>query len=218
MARASAYLASAAAAAALIVYISHRRRALRKSPRRTVYYATSAFVHKHLATEVLNLVKQCFPTALDEDDSAESIVSCLCGFHDEELCTWLFLLDENNNDRVDALALVIPYHDRLYLSTVGVAPHCQRRGLGTLLLRSASAYAKEVLRLDRLSGSVDATKEVDAPRLKRYYEGLGGQMEPPPPMGGDAFAGRTTLRIDAPSGPITSRGVPPPVPLLRIGA
>ena len=121
---------------------------------------------------------------------------CLCGFHDEAACTWLFILDEDDDDRMCALALVIPYHDRLYLSTLAVKPRLRRQGLGTLLLRSASAYAKDVLHLDRLSGSVDATREADASRLKRYYEALGGQMEPPPPMGasGDEF-GRTTLRI-----------------------
>lgn len=217
--RAATTLAAATAAAAIIAYHVSRRRAPLRNSRRTVYYAPSAFVHKHIANEVLGIVKQCFPTALDDDDNASTIVSCLCGFHDEDACTWLLIMDDtsSNNHRVVALALVIPYHDRLYLSTVGVAPHCQRQGLGTLLLRSASAYAKEVLRLNRLSGSVDATREMDASRLQRYYEALGGQMEPPPPMGGDAFPGRTTLRIDAPSGPTTARGVRPPVPLLELG-
>ena len=198
---------SAVVAAAVGLMLYRQRRALSQS-QRAVYFATSSATREHLSQELFALVKECFPDDIDEEDATD-IVSCLCGFHDEESCTWLFTFDDH--ERVCAVAMVVSYHDRLYLSTVGVAVQSRCRGLGTLLLRSASAYAKDVLRLDRLSGSVATTHPSEASRLKRYYERLGGTALPPPPSSGALQP--TTLRIDAPSGPSTACGTPPPLPL-----
>lgn len=200
-----------AVAIAVVVYTRRRRH-----PRqRSLVYSANSDLARDYAGDIFELVKECFPGEFDDTDATTDIVACLCGFHDESTCTWLLIFDEIDgkvDGRVCALALIVPYHDRLYLSTVCVTKCLRQRGLGTLLLRSASTYAKEVLNLDRLSGSVATTNRQDADRLKRYYQRLGGYTEPPPPMGD---CERTTLRIDAPSGVATAFGVLAPTALAK---
>jgi ribosomal protein S18 acetylase RimI-like enzyme len=196
-----AVAASAAVLLALAYLYARRRRQAAVS----VYRASTRDARAH-AEGIFNLVNKCFPGHFDDEDKCD-ICGCLCGFHDEDRAAWLLVFDPEY--RLCALSLIVPYHDRLYISSLCVAPRYQRQGLGTLLLRSASAYAKECLHLDRVSGSVAVT-ELTAERLQRYYERLGGKAEPPPPMQGSA---PTTLRLDALSGAPTSAGVPPPTPL-----
>ena len=189
--------------------ILHRRR---HTLARLVYVASSSFVREHYAAQVFALVKDGFPDDI-EDDDRDDIVGCLVGFHDEECCKWLVIPADAGT--MCALALVVPYHDRLYISTVCVASCWRRQGLATILLRSASIYAKEVLNLERLSGSIALARQHNAIRLQRFYKRLGGAVEPLPPMEGGAGCERTTMRIDAPSGAVTAHGVPLPAPIER---
>ena len=104
----------------------------------------------------------------------------------------------DEGQRVCALSMVVSYHDRLYLSTVGVAMCSGSRArLSTAI---GECVRPRVLRLDRLSGSVATTHPLGlAPEALYELQWHGstasassGALQP------------TTLRIDAPSGPSTA--------------
>ena len=160
----------------------------------------------HMA-EIDSLIRRSFPEehgAVGSEDS-EDIVNVLCGFHDADICSWLFCSLEGRPGLV-CVALVAEYTDALFVSSLCVDPALRGRGLGSHLMKSISALAA-ARGLGLVTGSVSG----DAPHLLRLYGRLGGVARPAAPM--SAGAERAHVRLDAPSGPATCDGVRAPLPL-----
>ncbi|KAH8066530.1 hypothetical protein JL722_977 [Aureococcus anophagefferens] len=135
-----------------------------------------------------------FPT----DDGAP-ILDVLAGFHDLGDCEWLLV---GTVEALDAMAMTVRYHDSLYVATLCVAPRLRRRGLGSLVMKAASAFAAE-LGFRKVTGAVDA----DERHLLTMYAALGATEEDA------AFASPNATtqpkkRLAAPSGVVG--GVPAP--------
>ena len=115
------------------------------------------------AEALRELAAACFPGAVPADGD---VLSALAGpWHDLCACEWLLAFD---GSAVVGMALLVPYHDALQLSTLAVAPRVRRRGLGARLQEATRRRAIE-LGLPRVCGSVDA----DAADLLKRYRALG---------------------------------------------
>lgn len=195
-------LASLAIAAVLAA-----RQRRRKTPNVTVVAADWRFALQH-ATEIVALVASCFPDdGLDTANVADTL-DVLSGFHDPQDCQWLFAFGAeptaSGRQPIVGLAMMVPYHDSLYVCSLCVHHSLRRRGLGALLMRSASAHAHRT-GLPNLSGSV----ATDSAHLLRFYAALGAQFEPTFAIG-SAGATVSQQRLRAPSGPATALDVPAP--------
>lgn len=151
------------------------------------------------------LVEECFP-ALIEDEGDEDTLSLLCGFYEPADCIVLFADDDAG---LCGLALLFPVRSAressLYISTVCVRTSCQRRGLGGRIMRTASTVAAAE-GLPTLAGAVQASERA---RLVPFYERLGGTLRADSACAGSG-ATVFTLRLEAPSGPVTSLGAASP--------
>ena len=162
-----------------------------------VEVASSAAAKRYEAA-IRALVVACFPAQFPTDDGAP-ILDVLAGFHDLGDCEWLLV---GTVEALDAMAMPVRYHDSLYVATLCVAPRLRRRGLGSLVMKAASASALE-LGFRRVTGSVDA----DEQHLLTMYAALGATEEDA------AFASPNATtqpkkRLAAPSGVVG--GVPAP--------
>ena len=82
------------------------------------------------AEALRELATACYPGAVPADGD---VLSALAGpWHDLSACEWLLAFD---GSAVVGMALLVPYHDALQLSTLAVAPRVRRRGLGARLIR-----------------------------------------------------------------------------------
>ena len=169
-------------------------------------------------TAITHLVSTAFPAdagALEEEEGEdkEDVLSSLCGFHELEACEWLLAFgDEHGQATIVGMAMVVAYHDSLYVSSLCVLPGHRGCGLGSRIMRSASALAA-ARGLSALSGSVIG----GSARLVRFYEQLGGELE-----AGHSVAAPGALppaqRLRARAGASTARGEPPPEPLAVVAA
>ena len=136
--------------------------ASRSSTTGQIVRLSSADVSQH-AEALRELAAACFPGAVPADGD---VLSALAGpWHDLSACEWLLAFD---GSAVVGMALLVPYHDALQLSTLAVAPRVRRRGLGARLQEATRRRAIE-LGLPRVCGSVDA----DAADLLKRYRALG---------------------------------------------
>ena len=172
----------------------------------TVQVATTPSVRAHHMHAIRALVVSCFPDDFETSGGAsdqEDILDVLAGFHDSADCEWLLAFD----GALIGLAMVVAYHDSLYVSSLCVLPHRRRHGVGSYLMRSASAYANS-RGLDWLSGSVACGPNQQ--QLVRLYTRLGGQVQADHALASQG-ALQPAQRLRAVSGTATSHGVPTPV-------
>ena len=162
-----------------------------------VEVASSAAAKRYEAA-IRALVVACFPAQFPTDDGAP-ILDVLAGFHDLGDCEWLLV---GTVEALDAMAMTVRYHDSLYVATLCVAPRLRRRGLGSLVMKAASAFASE-LGFRRVTGSVDA----DERHLLTMYAALGATEEDAAFASPNA-ATRPKKRLAAPAGVVG--GVPAP--------
>ena len=193
-------------AAAAVLYRARRRRDLAAWHAGIRITRGSAKDARERLAAVKPLVVNCFPETAEDLDGGEDVVELLCGFYEPDTCVALFADDPQAG--LCGLALLFPVvtarESSLYISTVCVHGSCQRRGLGGRLMRTASAVAAE-MGIEKLAGAVQASEQA---RLLPFYERLGGRIRNDACAGGGAV--RFTLRLEAPSGPVTSRGAPAP--------
>ena len=183
MRRALVKLLPIAAAAGFVVAIRLRRR----------WYAqikchvtvSSAAEAATFSSAIRHLILQCFPEDIDSEDARASLennpLEVLSGFHDVDDCEWLLAFDHSAH--LIGLAMTVPYHDSLYVASLCVLPEHQGRGVGSKLMRSASAHAA-ARGLPALSGSVRRSRHHDTQRATRlidFYRSL------------EARSSRTTL-------------------------
>ena len=136
--------------------------ASRSSTTGQIVRLSSADASQH-AEALRELATACYPGAVPADGD---VLSALAGpWHDLSACEWLLAFD---GSAVVGMALLVPYHDALQLSTLAVAPRVRRRGLGARLQEATRRRAIE-LGLPRVCGSVDA----DASDLLKRYRALG---------------------------------------------
>eukprot|EP00316_Scyphosphaera_apsteinii_P009298 CAMPEP_0119298066 /NCGR_PEP_ID=MMETSP1333-20130426/287_1 /TAXON_ID=418940 /ORGANISM="Scyphosphaera apsteinii, Strain RCC1455" /LENGTH=239 /DNA_ID=CAMNT_0007299073 /DNA_START=152 /DNA_END=871 /DNA_ORIENTATION=+ len=165
------------------------------------------------AGSIKALAVKCFPTefengvldACSDEDACKDVLNTLSGFHSVEDCQWLLAMRQ---ELVLGLAMLVPYHDSLYVASLCVDPAHRRQGLGALLMRSASAHAHQ-LGLPSLCGTVTNSNS-NAKHLVDFYQRLGGSVE----KNHAVCSQSTTLlsqRLRAPSGPATAHGVRPPM-------
>ena len=134
----------AAAFVALIVGARYRRRTYHVS------VATTAAARLH-EMAISHLVRSSFPEQLGEDeDASEDVMSDLSGFHDLETCEWLLAFCDG---KLVGMAMVVAYHDSLYVASLCVLHAHRGRGVGARIMRTASALAAS-RGLAALSGSV----------------------------------------------------------------
>ena len=193
-------LVGAALAAALLLASASRRR--RRRIRLVI--ASTTVARKHIPA-ISRLIIASFPgeaaSAIDDEDD---VLSVLAGFHEVDECEWLLAIDEH--EEIVGMAMVVQYHDSLYVASLCVLPARRGKGVGSRLMRSASALAAQ-RGLPSLSGSVFGGSE----RLVRFYQSLGGQLE-----AGHSVAApgspQPAQRLRARAGPATALGEPPPSP------
>ena len=147
------------------------------------------------------LVCAAFPEILESLEEGDDIVLQQLGYHEPEQSHWLFC--EDSDGRLVGMALLIELHDSLFVASLAVDAALRGRGIGSHLMRTASAHAHR-LGLPKVSGNVS----VEAPHLARLYARLGGTMHPPMPSSGGAVA--PSRRWDSPSGPPTALDTPAP--------
>jgi len=135
----------------------------------------------------------------------EDPIGSLCGFHDEQACQWLLLCD---GGVALGLAMLVQYHDSMYVASLCVSPAHRGSGGGSLLLRSASALAQS-LGLRKLSGSVAG----DAASLRSFYSRLGASPVNGSQMGSVGAVVQPPVRLEAPSGHQTDGRTPVPAQL-----
>lgn len=203
--RAAILLPMAAGAAIAAVLLSRRwwRRLAAEWHYCTVVVASTAAAQAH-ALAIRQLVEICFPDDVAGDEDARAALQrdaldVLAGFHDVEQCEWLLAFKEND---VIGLAMVVPYHDSLYVASLCVVPAHRGRGVGAYLMRSASALAAE-RGSPALSGSVGGGSDL----LVGYYRALGGDLQPGHAIAAAGAPVPVCRRLRAPSGFATSRGV-----------
>ena len=122
----------AAAFVALIVGARYRRRTYHVS------VATTPAARLHNAA-ISHLVRSSFPEQLGEDeDASEDVMSDLSGFHDLETCEWLLAFCDG---KLVGMAMVVAYHDSLYVASLCVLHAHRGRGVGARIMRTASALA-----------------------------------------------------------------------------
>ena len=196
-------------AALLALHYLRRQRRQRQCCR---FVVASSSVARRFSPAIKGLIECSFPEDLaDEDTRAameEDALSVLCGFHDVDACEWLLAIQ---GAHVVGLAMLVKYHDTLFVSSLCVLPEHRGCGIGSRLMRSASSYA-EAHGLGALSGSVKAAHQASERRteqLVQFYMRLGGTVDTgncmaspqsPPPQ----------QRLRAPSGRPTSKGIPAP--------
>ena len=186
----------AAAFVALIVGARYRRRTYHVS------VATTAAARLHDAA-ISHLVRSSFPEQLGEDeDASEDVMSDLSGFHDLETCEWLLAFCDG---KLVGMAMVVAYHDSLYVASLCVLHAHRGRGVGARIMRTASALAAS-RGLAALSGSVFG----GSARLVSFYVSLGGQLEADHSIVAPGSSVVAAKRLRAPSGPQTALDVPPP--------
>ena len=179
---------------------------LRRRNCMTPIFIAGSAVARRIADNIRTLVVECFPESFRAGDDAEDIISELCGFYDENVCQWLLSFDSDG--ALLGLGLLVPLQDCLYVANICVACRARRRGLGSRLMRSASAYAHSCA-LKHLCGTV-ALANRDSAHLQCFYQRLGGEPEPPLPMSDESQ--RRSIRYRAPSGPATAAGESRPCP------
>lgn len=157
---------------------------------------------RRVEADVLALVLTAFPErASDLEYGSGDIIDNLCGFHEPNDCLWLLCFISG---RLCAFAMVVEYHDSLYVSSLAVHASLRGCGLGSHIMRSASALAAS-RGLPKVSGSVSST----SPHLARLYARLGGVALPPPQSSGDTVV--PSQRWEAPSGRPTAHNTRVPI-------
>jgi ribosomal protein S18 acetylase RimI-like enzyme len=157
------------------------------------------------------VVECCFPDAVADEEAQAALESdaleVLSGFHNLEDCQWLLAFRAGV---VVGIVMLVPYHDSMFVSNLGVSFAHRRRGVGAMLMRSASAHAA-ARGLPALSGTVFGGRT----DLVRYYARLGGTVQPDFAIAA-AGAPATAARLRAPSGALTACAValPPPLPYI----
>ena len=171
--------------------------------------ASSAAASIHLG-DIARLVRSCFPEEFAGAEASEELardpLGALAGFHELRDCEWLLALTIDG--QLIGLAMTVAYHDSLYVASLCVAHEHRGRGVGSLLMRSASSHAAS-RGLPALSGSVFG----GSTSLTDFYVALGGTLEVGYSLGAPGSAVVPARRLRAPSGPTTALGVPPPPPL-----
>lgn len=168
------------------------------------------------ATAIRALMVDAFPENADALAESDDVIDNLLGFHIAEHTRWLFCYTNGQDasargarsadgGRLVGVAMLVTYHDSLFVANIAVDSSVRGRGLGSLLMRSASALAAD-LGLPRVAGSVPS----DAAHLERLYARLGGTAHPPEPCSDGAVVRAPTRRWDAPSGKPTARDTPAP--------
>ena len=159
------------------------------------------------AGSIRSISLACFPEEFADADAKVEMendtLGVLAGFHDVDVCQWLLAMQGGETIGV---AMLVPYHDSLYVSSLAVLQQHRKRGIGSLLMRSASAHAAK-MGLPALSGSVSGSKH-----LIRYYTALGGQLQREHAIASDGALVPAT-RMRAPSGAATAHGVAAPLAL-----
>lgn len=197
-----ALLLSAAVASAVIttIFIIARSKKRRTPPHRIVVVNTiDCRVYR---TDLIQLVRSSFPESAEAVEDGTDVLESLCGFHEPNDCEWLLSFV---NEHVVGMAMIVEYHDSLYVASLCVLPAFRGCGLGSRLMRSASALAYS-RGLKALSGSVFG----GSARLIAFYEELGGSIEANFSSGGTRSSVVPAQRLRAPSGRTTARDVPPP--------
>ena len=184
--------------ASFVAFIAAAR--LRRRRYHTILVSTSAARQQAAAIDVL--VRTSFPEAFVGDVITEDVLEELSGFHDLDDCEWLLAFCDQ---QVIGMAMVVAYHDSLYVASLCVLHQHRGRGVGARLMRTASASAAS-RGLPALSGSVFG----GSTRLIDFYVGLGGHLEAGHSIVAPGSAIVAAQRLRAPSGLQTARDVPPP--------
>jgi len=125
--------------AAVIVALSYlKRRRVGSSCK--IVYATSTQACGFMSA-LRRLIELSFPEDVSDEDTRtamnEDALSVLSGFHDVDQCEWLLAM---HNGQLIGIAMMVAYHDSLYVSSLCVLPTHRGRGVGSKLMRSASAH------------------------------------------------------------------------------
>lgn len=199
---------------AMLGVLTYARARARRRARRYRVLVASTDVARQLSGPIRRLAFESFTIDGGSNDSSsdeDAVIDNLLGFHDAARCEWLFGIASSPRGappiaerELVALALLVSLHDSLYVGTLCVMPTERGRGLGSMLMRSASALA-HARGFSLVSGNVSST---DA-RLLQFYQRLGAVATAPTAVASNG-AQPKTVRLIARSGPLTCCDLPPP--------